>query len=72
MWSPLVSTVGAHIWGGVNVGFGYTAHSAAIVGSYVSLRHQLEFYRFGSIHNILVSLFREHPETTHGHNATTW
>lgn len=29
-------------------------------------------YRFGSIHNILVSLFREHPETTHGHNATTW
>lgn len=29
-------------------------------------------YRFGSIHNILVSLFREHPATTHGHNATTW
>lgn len=29
-------------------------------------------YRFGSIHNILVSLFREHPETMHGHNATTW
>lgn len=32
----------------------------------------LELYRFGSIHNILVNLFREHPVTMHGHKATTW
>lgn len=38
----------------------------------MSVRHQLELYRFGSIHNILVSLFREHPATMQGHNVTTW
>lgn len=60
--------------GGVNLQLAYAAQVGRVrlKRPYVSIRHQFEFYRFGSIHNILVSLFREHPETTHGHNATTW
>lgn len=65
--------VGLHKWGGVNLQLAYSSEvgSIGLKRPYMSVRHQLELYRFGSIHNILVSLFREHPETMHGHNATT-
>ena len=62
----------AYMGGGNYMPLGKAATIAAVVGANHAVRHQLELYRFGSIHNILVSLFREHPETTHGHNATTW
>ena len=62
----------AYMGGGNYMPLGKAATIAAVVGANHAVRHQFEFDCFFSIHNILVSLFREHPETMHGHNATTW
>lgn len=48
MWSPFEQTVGAMIWGGVNMTLGYSAHCPAVVGTDVSLWHKFEFDCFGS------------------------